>query len=65
MILAASEEGLVLLAAENGAITAKTIFTDTEPFVEEGAQILPGPDGSIYVVTDDEIRQLELKGDHR
>jgi hypothetical protein len=62
LILAATEEGLVLLAPDpsTGRITARKIFTDTEPFVEEGAQILPGPNGSVYVVTTDEIKQLVL-----
>ncbi len=60
-ILAATEEGLVLLSPDaTGALTIQTIFTDTEPFVEEGAQLLPGPNGSLYVVTTHEIRQLEL-----
>ena len=37
-----------------------TLFTDTEPFVETGAEILPGPQGSVYVVTNRNIAQLSL-----
>jgi hypothetical protein len=43
-----------------GQIHEKTLYTDTEPFVEAGATILPGPGGSVYVVTNQEITQLSL-----
>jgi hypothetical protein len=63
-ILVATDDGLVLLDADpsTGILRAKTIFTDTEPFVEEGARIVPGPNGSIYVITDDAVTRLELEG---
>lgn len=61
-MLVGTEEGLTALAVDGftGTIVERTVFSDTEPFVPGGAQILPGPDGSVYVVTTNQITQLVL-----
>jgi hypothetical protein len=61
-IVAATEEGLVALDVDPATrtIVERTVFSDTEPFVSGGADLLPGPDGSIYVVTTKEIMQLVM-----
>lgn len=59
-VLVAMEQGLTALAVDafTGAIVEQTVFCDTEPFVSDGAELLPGPEGSVYVVTTDQITQL-------
>jgi hypothetical protein len=61
-ILCAADEGLLLLAADaaSGQIHEAKLYTDTEPFVQAGAELLPGPDGTVYVVTTREITQLSI-----
>jgi hypothetical protein len=61
-ILASTDQGLLALSvdAASGSIHEGTFFTDTEPFVEAGAEILPGPQGSVYLVTTKQIAQLSL-----
>lgn len=59
-IIAAREQGLMSVRIEHGLLAPDVTFADTEPFVAEGAQILPGPGGSIYVVHTREIIQLSL-----
>jgi hypothetical protein len=61
-LLAITEDGLVSLEPDraSGLLVERTLFSDTEPFVELGAELLPGPAGSVYVVTPKEITQLVL-----
>lgn len=59
-VLCATDQGLLALKVDCGALVESTLFTDTEPFVETGATLLPGPGGSVYVVTTKEITQLTL-----
>lgn len=61
-VLAATEEGIIALGADRstGLLVEETLFTDTEPFVSLGAELLPGAGGSVYVVTTREITQLVL-----
>jgi hypothetical protein len=59
-MLSATEDGLVALEVDSGIIVERALFADTEPFVAEGADVLPGPAGSVYVVTTKEITQLVL-----
>lgn len=59
-VLCATDQGLLALKVDCGALVESTLFTDTEPFVEAGATLLPGPGGSVYVVTTKEITQLTL-----
>lgn len=61
-VLSATDDGLLLLEVDpvTGELGESRLFADTEPFVEAGAQILPGPKGAIYHVTEREIRVIEL-----
>jgi serine/threonine protein kinase len=58
-IITATDEGLVLLTPENRDLKEVTIFTDTEPFVDEQTEVLPAPEG-IYTVTGKEVKLLKL-----
>ncbi len=60
--LVATDEGLLGLAidAPTGLLVEGTLFADTRPFVAAGVDLLPGPSGSVYVVTTRDITQLEL-----
>ncbi len=61
-ILCAAEQGLLSLHVDRKSKTIGegTFFTDTEPFVQGGARLLPGPGGSVYVVTERRVSQLSL-----
>ena len=59
-VLCATDQGLLALKVESGTLVESTLFADTEPFVQTGATLLPGPGGSVYVVTTREITQLTL-----
>jgi len=59
-ILTATNEGLVLLAPENGLLVEAKHFPDTEPFVTEDSEIIPASDG-IYVIEDKEISLLRMR----
>ena len=59
-VLVATEQGLLACRVESGVLVEGTLFEDTEPFVAAGSTILPGPGGSVYVVTTKEITQLTL-----
>lgn len=61
-ILCPTDDGLLSLAVDpaTGTMSEGHLFLDTEPFVTEGATLLPGPGGSVYVVTPQAITQLTL-----
>lgn len=61
--IVATDRGLALLRVDRLAqtLTLGDVFADTEPFVAQGAELLPGPGGSIYVVRPREITQLVLE----
>lgn len=60
--LLATDEGLLGLQvdAPTGTLVEGTLYADTRPFLAAGADLLPGPSGSVYVVTTRDITQLEL-----
>jgi hypothetical protein len=58
-IITATDDGLVLLIAENGNIREAKIFTDTEPFVDESLQVFTAQEG-IYVVSEKDVKLLKL-----
>src|SRR3989338_4204999 len=58
-ILTASDEGLILITAENGKLQETKIFSDTEPFVNEESRIFAAAEG-IYVVSEKEFKLLKL-----
>ncbi len=53
------DEGIVRIEARGGRLVRTRDFPDTEPFVDAGCRLLPGPQG-IHVVTPQEIRFLRL-----
>jgi hypothetical protein len=59
-VVLATDQGLVALKAEQGVLLERAIFTDTQPFVSAGDELLPSPDGSLYVVGARDIVQLTL-----
>ncbi|MBI3182603.1 MAG: hypothetical protein HYZ28_10750 [Myxococcales bacterium] len=59
-IVCATDEGLLSLRADGGRLVEGTLFTDTQPFVGAGVELLPGPGGSVFVVGAKEITQLTL-----
>jgi len=59
-VVCATDAGLLSLRADSGVLVEGTLFTDTEPFVGAGDELLPQPDGSLIVVGPKEIVQLSL-----
>lgn len=59
-VVCATDEGLLSLRADAGVLVEGTLFPDTQPFVGAGSELLPGPGGSIYVVSTKELVQLSL-----
>ncbi len=57
-----TDEGLLSLAVDEkaGLIGEGRLYTDTAPFCSADAQLLPGPSGSVYVVTTQLIQPLTL-----
>ena len=58
---AAKDTGLVRVHVEGSDIAEKAQFPDTEGFVDSSDELLPGPDGGIYVVSREEIRLLQIR----
>lgn len=50
------------IPATNGGPQRTTTLSDTAPFVSAAHSLLPGPAGSLYVVSDHAIAQLRLGG---
>ncbi len=59
-VVCATDAGLLSLRPDSGVLVEGTLFTDTEPFVGAGDELLPQPDGSLVVVGTKEIVQLSL-----
>ncbi|MBL8953912.1 MAG: hypothetical protein JNK82_24255 [Myxococcaceae bacterium] len=59
-VVCATDAGLMSLKLDGGVLVEGTLFTDTEPFVSAGDELLPQPDGSLLVVGTKEILQLSL-----
>lgn len=59
-MVCATDEGLLALAVSGGRIIEGTLFTDTQPFVGAGWELIPGAGGSVYVISTQEIVQLQL-----
>jgi len=59
-LLAATDEGIVRVEPTgNGQITKTREFPDTEPFVDSGCHIFPGP-GGLYVINQKEVWLLKI-----
>jgi H/ACA ribonucleoprotein complex subunit 3 len=58
-IITATDDGLLLVIPDNGRLVESKLFTDTEPFVNEGSEIYTNADG-IYVISEKEILLLRL-----
>ncbi len=63
-IVQATDDGLLSLVIDPAtrSIRESTLFADTEPFTRADARVLPGPGGTVYLVTTQEILQLTLLG---
>lgn len=59
-VIIATDGGLVLLKTDSGVLLEAMQFTDTQPFVSAGDELLPQPDGSLFVVGPRDITQLTL-----
>ncbi len=59
-VVCATDDGLLSLRQDTGRLVEGMLFSDTQPFVGAGVELVPGPGGSIYVVTTQEIVQLTL-----
>src|SRR5262249_45112734 len=59
-LLAPTDEGMVRVEPENGALIETRRFPDTEPFVDSRSRLFAGRDG-VYVVNQREIVLLQLK----
>ncbi len=59
-VVVGSDAGLVLLTPDSLALLERVRFEDTQPFVGAGDELLPQPDGSLYVVGTRDITQLTL-----
>ncbi|MBI4863886.1 MAG: hypothetical protein HY815_27050 [Candidatus Riflebacteria bacterium] len=61
-IVCTTDQGLLALKVDRAAreIVEGTLFVETEPFVAQGADLCPGPGGSVYVVTAREIVHVSL-----
>lgn len=59
-LFASTDDGIVRLEVDGGKIVVTKEYPDTEPFVDAGCHLFPGPQG-LYVVTPHEIRLLEIR----
>jgi hypothetical protein len=61
-IIQATDRGLLLIRVDASAraFVPDRVFTETEPFVWAGADLVAGPQGSVLVVGDREITELSL-----
>jgi hypothetical protein len=59
-VVIATDSGLVLLTVDSGVLLESVQFADTQPFVSAGDELLPQPDGSLFVVGPRDITQLTL-----
>lgn len=59
-VVCATDDGLLSLSVDrsSGLLAPNKLFSDTRPFVEQGSLLLPGPGGSIYVVTTKDITEV-------
>ncbi len=55
-----TDAGLVLLKVDSGVLIEAVVFSDTQPFVSAGDELLSQPDGSLFVVGPRDITQLTL-----
>ena len=60
LMLTTSDEGILSVQTNGGMLEERNLFPDTEPFVESGDKILPGPNNSIYVIKEKKILQLSI-----
>ncbi|MDB5184960.1 MAG: hypothetical protein JWN38_768 [Candidatus Saccharibacteria bacterium] len=59
-LYAATDDGIVRLATDNGTVVVERTFPDTEPFVSTASQLVPSPEG-IYAVSTREITLLKIR----
>jgi hypothetical protein len=59
-VVLGTDDGLVALKVDSGVLVEAACFADTQPFVSAQDELLPQSDGSIVVVTPNELVQLSL-----
>lgn len=59
-VVCATDQGLLSLKNDGGVLVQGTLFTDAEPFVGAGDELLAQVDGSLVVVGHQELVQLSL-----
>ena len=59
-LLVPTDEGIVRVEVQNGALTITREFPDTEPFVNASSQLYAGPEG-VYVLSRKEVVLLTIK----
>lgn len=59
-VVCATDEGLLALGLDSGALVERTLFSDAAGLVGANDVLLPQPDGSLVVVGPREILQLSL-----
>lgn len=59
-VVLGTDGGLVALKNDHGSLVEAVGFPDTQPFVSAGDELLPNPDGSLWVVGARDIMQLTL-----
>jgi H/ACA ribonucleoprotein complex subunit 3 len=59
-LYAATDEGIVQVACDNGSVYVQRTFPDTVSFVSGATTLLPAPSG-LYAVSNREITLLEIK----
>lgn len=60
MLFAPTDDGVVRLEVQNGQISQKEVYQGTEAYVQEGDYLHLAPDGSLFVVKDQEILELAV-----
>lgn len=55
-----TDDGIVRVQARGGTLTRTGEYPDTEPFVDSGSRLLPGP-GGLHVVDEREIRLVKIQ----
>jgi hypothetical protein len=59
-VVISTDAGLVALKVDSGVLVEAMLFSDTQPFVSAGDELLPNTDGSLFVVGARDITQLTL-----
>lgn len=59
-VVISTDAGLMAVKVDSGVLVEAMLFSDTQPFVSAGDELLPNTDGSLFVVGARDITQLTL-----